>query len=178
MTRPNILLITTDQEHHRLTHHAGDAYVRTPTLDRLAQEGMRFDQTYVANPVCVPARYSLLSGHMPHCQSTSKFSDNWKDVCNNGSKRSMTHLRLAKEIRQLGCSVWDRHSHTKSGQESDSGATIEDSRVILVQPGRDPTVGNGSSVYLSIAAVGLSDGEDCRPRTRDRMERRARCPCS
>ena len=27
---------------------------------------MRFDQTYVANPVCVPARYSLLSGHMPH----------------------------------------------------------------------------------------------------------------
>lgn len=66
MARPNILLITTDQEHHRLTHHAGDEYVHTPTLDGLARDGMRFDRTYVANPVCVPARYSLLSGHMPH----------------------------------------------------------------------------------------------------------------
>jgi choline-sulfatase len=66
MARPNILLITTDQEHHRLTRHAGDEYVHTPTLDGLARDGMRFDQTYVANPVCVPARYSLISGHMPH----------------------------------------------------------------------------------------------------------------
>jgi choline-sulfatase len=35
-------------------------------LDRLAREGTRFELTYVANPVCVPARYSLLSGHYPH----------------------------------------------------------------------------------------------------------------
>ena len=66
MTRPNILLITTDQQHHRLTGHGGDRYVHTPALDRLAREGTRFDLTYVANPVCVPARYSLLSGHLPH----------------------------------------------------------------------------------------------------------------
>ena len=66
MTRPNILLITTDQQHHRLTGHAGDGYVHTPALDRLAREGTRFELTYVANPVCVPARYSLLSGHYPH----------------------------------------------------------------------------------------------------------------
>ena len=66
MAPPNILLITTDQEHHRLARHAGDEYVHTPALDGLARDGMRFDRTYVANPVCVPARYSLLSGHMPH----------------------------------------------------------------------------------------------------------------
>jgi len=64
--RPNILLITTDQQHHRLTGHAGDRYVRTPALDRLAREGTSFGLTYVANPVCVPARYSLLTGYMPH----------------------------------------------------------------------------------------------------------------
>ena len=64
--RPNILLITTDQQHHRLTGHAGDRYVRTPALDRLAREGTSFGLTYVANPVCVPARYSLLTGYLPH----------------------------------------------------------------------------------------------------------------
>ena len=66
MARPNILLITTDQQHHRLTSHEGDGYSHTPALDRLAREGTRFGLTYVANPVCVPARYSLLTGHMPH----------------------------------------------------------------------------------------------------------------
>ncbi|MDE0229097.1 MAG: sulfatase-like hydrolase/transferase, partial [Spirochaetaceae bacterium] len=64
--RPNILLITTDQQHHRLAGYAGDRYVRTPALDRLAREGTRFELTYAANPVCVPSRYSLLTGHFPH----------------------------------------------------------------------------------------------------------------
>ena len=64
--QPNILLITTDQQHHRLAGYAGDRYVRTPALDRLAREGTRFELTYAANPVCVPSRYSLLTGHLPH----------------------------------------------------------------------------------------------------------------
>ena len=66
MTQPNILLITTDQQLFRLMSGADDSHVSTPALDNLAQEGMRFDLTYCANPVCVPARYSLISGHMPH----------------------------------------------------------------------------------------------------------------
>jgi choline-sulfatase len=64
--RPNILLITTDQQHHRLAGYAGDRFVRTPALDRLAREGTRFELTYAANPVCVPSRYSMLTGHLPH----------------------------------------------------------------------------------------------------------------
>ena len=66
MNTPNILLITTDQQHHLLSSHAGDRYVRTPHLDRLAGEGMRFDTCYCANPVCAPSRYALLTGHLPH----------------------------------------------------------------------------------------------------------------
>ena len=64
--QPNIVLITTDQQHHRLAGYAGDRYLRTPALDRLAREGTRFDLTCAANPVCVPSRYSLLTGHLPH----------------------------------------------------------------------------------------------------------------
>ena len=66
MATPNILLITTDQQHHRLAGYAGDKFVSTPNLDRLAAGGKRFELTYPANPVCVPSRYAMLSGHMPH----------------------------------------------------------------------------------------------------------------
>ncbi len=64
--RLNLLLITVDQQHFRLMSCAGDPHVRTPNLDRLAGQGVRFDRAYSANPVCVPARYSLMTGHMPH----------------------------------------------------------------------------------------------------------------
>ncbi len=64
--RPNILLITTDQQHARLMSCAGDSYVNTPNLDKLAASGIRFENAYCANPVCVPSRYSMLSGYMPH----------------------------------------------------------------------------------------------------------------
>ena len=63
--KPNILLITTDQQHFRLMSCAGDPYVKTPNLDRLAADGVRFDLAYSPNPVCVPCRYSWMTGRMP-----------------------------------------------------------------------------------------------------------------
>lgn len=64
--RPNILLITTDQQHWRLMSCEGDEYVRTPNLDRLAADGVLFENAYCTNPVCVPSRFSFMSGRMPH----------------------------------------------------------------------------------------------------------------
>ena len=74
--RPNILLITNDQQHHRLMSCAGDTYVKTPNLDRLAASGARFDLAYSPNPVCVPCRYSMMTGRMPHV--FGGLEDNWK----------------------------------------------------------------------------------------------------
>lgn len=64
--KPNILLITTDQQHARLMSCAGDASVKTPNLDKLAGLGVRFTKAYSPNPVCVPCRYSWFTGYMPH----------------------------------------------------------------------------------------------------------------
>ncbi|TDE09855.1 sulfatase [Jiangella asiatica] len=61
---PNILLITTDQHHHRaLGHHT--PVLRTPHLDRIANEGARFDRAYCPNPLCSPSRSSLITGRYP-----------------------------------------------------------------------------------------------------------------
>ena len=63
--RPNVLIIMSDQ-HSR--HHLGcygDSLVRTPHIDRLAAEGMRFDAAYCAAPVCVPSRMSFMTSRRP-----------------------------------------------------------------------------------------------------------------
>jgi len=67
--RPNILLITTDQQHWD-TLGVTNPRIRTPALDRLALEGVRFERAYCCNPVCSPARASIITGLYPawhHC---------------------------------------------------------------------------------------------------------------
>jgi choline-sulfatase len=63
--KPNILLIITDQQHAKMMSCAGSRYVDTPAMDRLASRGTRFDRAYCTDPVCVPSRFSLMTGRMP-----------------------------------------------------------------------------------------------------------------
>ncbi|MCZ6678379.1 MAG: sulfatase-like hydrolase/transferase [Candidatus Poribacteria bacterium] len=58
---PNILLIMSDQHSPHVLGCAGDEVVRTPTLDRLAERGIRFTNTYCGNPLCVPSRMTFLT---------------------------------------------------------------------------------------------------------------------
>jgi len=55
-----------DQHSVRALGCYGNPVVRTPHLDRLAAEGLRFDRAYCAYPVCVPARFTMLTGRYPH----------------------------------------------------------------------------------------------------------------
>jgi len=66
---PNILLITSDQQHYD-TLGVTNPRIQTPALDRLANEGMRFERAYCSNPVCSPSRSSIITGLYPawhHC---------------------------------------------------------------------------------------------------------------
>jgi arylsulfatase A-like enzyme len=64
--RPNILWIMTDQQPADLMSCTGNANLKTPAMDRLAAEGVRFELAYCANPICVPSRASMMTGKMPH----------------------------------------------------------------------------------------------------------------
>lgn len=63
--RPNILLVLTDQQSATMMSCAGNEYLQTPAMDSLAASGVRFDRAYCTNPVCVPSRFSLMTGRMP-----------------------------------------------------------------------------------------------------------------
>jgi arylsulfatase A-like enzyme len=63
--RPNILFILSDDQGAWALGCAGNREIRTPNLDRLAAEGMRFQNFFCASPVCSPARASILTGRIP-----------------------------------------------------------------------------------------------------------------
>lgn len=63
--RPNILFINTDQQSANMMSCAGNPWLKTPAMDRLATEGLRFTRAYCTNPVCVPSRFSFFTGRMP-----------------------------------------------------------------------------------------------------------------
>ncbi|NIK75135.1 putative sulfatase [Paenibacillus castaneae] len=64
MKKPNILLITSDQQHWN-TIGAFNHELSTPNLDRLVNEGTTFNRAYCPNPTCTPTRASIITGMYP-----------------------------------------------------------------------------------------------------------------
>ena len=67
LRRPSILLLYTDQQRFDSLACYGSSFAVSPNLDRLAAEGVRFDNFYVNAVLCVPSRMSFLTGR--YCSS-------------------------------------------------------------------------------------------------------------
>ncbi len=61
-SRPNILLVVSDDQSWDGTGSAGHPVIRTPAFDRIAREGVRFTHAFTSSPSCTPARGALLTG--------------------------------------------------------------------------------------------------------------------
>ncbi|HMN30763.1 MAG TPA: sulfatase-like hydrolase/transferase [Caldilineaceae bacterium] len=64
--RLNLLYIHSDQHNPYVTGCYGDPLVQTPNLDRLAAQGVVFDNVYCPSPICVPSRMAMLTGRHPY----------------------------------------------------------------------------------------------------------------
>ncbi len=64
--RPNIIYIMTDDHAERAISAYDTSLVRTPNIDRLANEGIRFTNSYVTNSICAPSRAVMLTGKYSH----------------------------------------------------------------------------------------------------------------
>lgn len=90
--RPNLLVVHCDEMRGMAMGCAGDPNVETPSMDRLAREGVCYTRAYTPDPVCSPARSSMLTGLLPH---------------NTGVWKNNLHLRddvptIAEETRAAG----------------------------------------------------------------------------
>ncbi|MBD3195199.1 MAG: sulfatase-like hydrolase/transferase [Candidatus Lokiarchaeota archaeon] len=73
--KPNFIIIMPDQHRADILGCAGKK-VKTPNLDRLASEGVRFENTFTQAPLCVPARASFITGryvHETHCNTNKTY---------------------------------------------------------------------------------------------------------
>jgi arylsulfatase A-like enzyme len=88
--RPNIILIVTDDHSYNAISCYGSKLIQTPNIDRIANEGMRFDNSYVTNSISGPSRACILTGKMSHING---FTDNSKSFDGN----QMTFPKLLHE---------------------------------------------------------------------------------
>ena len=90
--RPNIVLILADDLVTGAVGFEGSPDARTPSLDRLASEGVRFTRAYVPLPQCTPSRASLLLGLYPHETGALTNHSSWHHE----------HATLAETLRTAG----------------------------------------------------------------------------
>ena len=64
---PNIVYIMSDELAYYELSHMGNPHIRTPSIDRMAKQGIRYTHALAAAPVCAPLRCALMTGkHMGH----------------------------------------------------------------------------------------------------------------
>ena len=113
--RPNILLITTDQQRCDSLGCYGASWARTPAIDALADGGVRLDRAYCTNPVCTPSRVSLFTGLSMHRHGV------WHVGCNAPEELPFfTHALRADGYRTA--SVGKLHLQAHHGSQSREGA--------------------------------------------------------
>src|SRR5947209_8821811 len=88
----NVLLLMSDQHTRRALGVVGNVVARTPHLDALARSGVRFENAYCSNPVCVPSRASLLTGLYTHNHG----------AYNNATPWPFAHKTIAHHLSRAG----------------------------------------------------------------------------
>src|SRR5262245_40311697 len=105
--RPNILYIMSDDHAYQAISAYGSNRNKTPNIDRLAREGMRFDRCFVTNSICGPSRAVILTGKYSHLNG---FPDNAGDAWFNGSQQTAPRLLQAAGYNTAIIGKWHLNS--------------------------------------------------------------------
>ena len=90
--RPNVLLIISDQQRYDTLGCAGQTRISTPNIDRLAENGMFFENAFCTSPICTPSRTSILSGLYPHTHG---------QVANHQCRPGCDQMLLSKDVKLI-----------------------------------------------------------------------------
>lgn len=90
--RPNIIYIFTDQQSANMMSCAGNDWLKTPAMDYIAENGIRFTRAYTTNPVCSPARVSLMTG---------RFAGYFKDDQRNEVRENRGSMKIPQVTKEV-----------------------------------------------------------------------------
>jgi len=130
---PNIIYILADDLGYSELGCYGQEKIRTPNLDRMAEEGMRFLQHYAGSPVCAPSRCTLLTGkHTGHAfirdnDEMNERGDVWNDPNIEGQRPlpadtlTLGHVMKEAGYKTAAVGKWGLGGPTDSGHPNDQG---------------------------------------------------------
>ncbi len=93
-TRPNVILIMTDDQGYGDLGITGNPHVKTPVIDKFARESIRFNDFYVS-PVCAPTRSSLMTGRF-------SLRTGVRDTYNGGAIMATSEITIAEMLKAAG----------------------------------------------------------------------------
>ncbi len=104
--RPNIIYIMSDDHDNDAISAYNKSLIKTPNIDRIANEGMLFTNAFVGNSICSPSRATLLTGQHSHKNG----------VKNNSTKFDSSRSTMPKILKQAGYQTavigkWHLHSY-------------------------------------------------------------------
>lgn len=115
--QPNIVFIMSDDHASHAMSCYGSHINETPNLDRIAEEGMRFDNCFCTNSICAPSRASILTGQYNHVNGVRTLGDNLdgrrpnvqKELQQNGYQTALIgkwHLGYGGNHHPTGFDYW------------------------------------------------------------------------
>jgi arylsulfatase A-like enzyme len=101
---PNIILVFIDDMGWADFSCFGNKDARTPNVDRMAEEGIAFEQFYVNSPICSPSRVAISTGTYPHRWKITSFLSNRKHNEARGQNQWLDPAApmLARSLKQAG----------------------------------------------------------------------------
>lgn len=105
-SKPNIIMILADDLGVRDLGYAGSKFYKTPNIDRLAKESMRFNQAYAACPVCSPTRAAWMTGkYPPRTGITDYIGGSRKErllPAPNADHLALNEITIAESLKKAG----------------------------------------------------------------------------
>jgi arylsulfatase A-like enzyme len=143
----NLLFILTDEQRYDTSLPYGNAAIQTPALNQLGEEALVFQRAYVTQPVCSPARSSILTGHFPHYttvrgnnvplpDSVPVFPAFFPDEAFQTAYMGKWHLGPELDSR----AGFDRRVSTEDGYTASDTSRFSDYHHWLVEKGYEPDV--------------------------------------
>ena len=148
----NLLFILTDQQARDTLGAYGNDKIRTPNLDTLAREGVVFETAYVSQPVCSPARATLMTGLYPHTHGV---------ITNNIplSRETPTLVEMLPESYETAWyGKWHLGDEIFRQRGFDDYESTEDNYARGYADGRDREARSGYHHFLLAAGIELEGG--------------------
>ncbi|MDA8775388.1 sulfatase-like hydrolase/transferase [Opitutales bacterium] len=154
--RPNIILVFIDDMGWGDFSCFGNEHAKTPHIDRLAKEGLRFDQFYVNSPICSPSRVAISTGQYPQRWKITSYLSN-RD---HNNKRGMAQWldpkapMLARSLQQAGYATGHFGKWHMGGQRNVADAPS------ISEYGFDESLTNFEGMGPKLLPLTLKPGQD------------------